>query len=109
MNTTAAGSTTRSPAPRATSSRAPASRANAQVIGAASEPISANGSAEAHAVVPISARNGTWTNDASGIQWALLGIGRPGLAGIEPPRSTKVQTKSMLNPCPAWSARATLT
>ena len=97
------------PAPRATSRRAPASVANAQVIGAASEPISANGRAEAQAVGPRTARNGTWTSEASGIQWALLGIGRTGWAGSEPPRSTNVQMKSMLKPCPAWSARATLT
>ncbi len=109
MNTTAAGTATRIPAPRLTSGRAPASRANAQVIGAARAPISANGNAEAQAVGPSTARNGTWTSDASGIQCALLAIGRPGFAGIEPPRSTNVQTKSMLNPRPASSARATLT
>ena len=71
--------------------------------------MSANGNADAQAVVPKTARNGTWTSDASGIQWALLGIGRLGSAGIDPPRSTNVQMKSMLNPWPAWSARATLT
>ena len=29
--------------------------------------------------------NGTWTIDASGIQWAFDGIGRVGSAGIAPP------------------------
>ena len=57
----------------------------------------------------MTARNGTWTSDASGIQWALLGIGSVGFAGRMPPRSTNVQMKSMLKPWPAWSALATLT
>ena len=53
--------------------------------------------------------NGTWTSDASGIQWAFEGIGRTGLAGIAPPTSGKIQMKSTLNPCPAASCRATST
>ena len=52
---------------------------------------------------------GTWTIDASGIQCALAGMGRTGLAGIFPPTSTKIQMKSMLNPCPAARLRATST
>ena len=55
--------------------RAPKSRAIAQVSGAAIAPISANGSAEAQATSPKTAMNGTWTIDASGIQWAFDGIG----------------------------------
>ena len=65
--------------------------------------MSANGSADAHATSPKSARNGTWTIDASGIQWAFEGIGRVGSAGILPPTSAKIQMKSTLKPCPAWS------
>ena len=53
--------------------------------------------------------NGTWTSDASGIQWALDGIGRTGFAGIRPPTSAKIQMKSTLKPCPAASGRATST
>ena len=54
-------------------------------------------------------RNGTWTSDASGIQWAFDGIGRTGSAGSAPPTSGKIQMKSTLNPSPAASARATST
>ena len=103
------GIATRIPAPTATNGRAPASRAIAQVSGAASAPISANGAADAHATSPKTARNGTWTIDASGIQWAFEGIGRVGTAGIVPPTSGKIQMKSTLKPAPAWSARATST
>ena len=35
--------------------------------------------ADAHATSPKTARNGTWTIDASGIQWAFEGIGRVGI------------------------------
>ena len=42
--------------------------------------MSANGAAEAHATFPKTARNGSWTIDASGIQWAFEGIGRTGFA-----------------------------
>ena len=73
---TAAGSRRGCPAPTATSARAPASRAIAQVSGAATEPMSANGAAAAHGWSPKTARNGTWTIDASGIQWAFEGIGQ---------------------------------
>ena len=38
--------------------------------------------------------NGTCTSAASGSQCALEGIGRTGLAGIAPPTSAKIQTKS---------------
>ena len=44
--------------------------------------------------------NGTWTSDASGIQWALEGMGRVPTAG-RPPVSTKFQMKSTLKPWPA--------
>ena len=71
--------------------------------------MSANGSAEAKAVGPRSQMNGTWMNDASGIQWALLGIGRTGSAGRTPPTSAKIQTKSTSNPWPSAIARATST
>ena len=53
--------------------------------------------------------NGTWTMDARGIQCALDGTGRTGLAGSFPPTSTKIQMKSMLKPCPAARLRATST
>jgi hypothetical protein len=42
---------------------------------------------------------GSWMIAASGIQWALLGIGSIGLAGMRPPTSTNDQMKSMLKPC----------
>ena len=103
------GIATRNPAPIATRRRAPASRAIAQVSGAAVAPISAKGSADAQATLPKSSRNGTWTSDASGIQWAFDGIGRTGSAGRTPPTSGKIQMRSMLNPSPAASARATST
>ena len=103
------GIATRTPAPIATNERAPASRAIAQVRGAASDPINANGAAAAQATSPKMARNGTWTIDASGIQWALEGIGRVGSAGMTPPTSAKIQMKSTLNPWPAWRDRATST
>ena len=103
------GIATRNPAPIATRRRAPASRAMAQVSGAAVAPISAKGSADAQATSPKSSRNGTWTTDASGIQWAFDGIGRTGSAGTTPPTSGKIQIRSMLNPSPAASARATST
>ena len=103
------GSAVRTPAPIATSGRAPTSRAIAQVSGAASAPIRANGAADAQATSPKTNRNGTWTSDASGIQWAKAGIGSTGLAGMTPPTSAKIQTKSTLKPCPAWICRATST
>jgi hypothetical protein len=71
----------------ATTSRAPASRATAHVIGAASDPMMANGRADAHAVGPRTAMNGSWTSDARGIQWAFDGIGSVGSAGMAPPTS----------------------
>ncbi len=102
----ATGIATRTPAPTATRRVAPASRARAHVSGAAREPRRANGSAEASAVGPRSQMKGTWTSDASGIQWALEGIGRIGSAGIVPPTSAKIQTTSTENPCPAARLRA---
>ena len=71
--------------------------------------MSANGAAAAHGYVAEDRRNGTWTIDASGIQWALDGIGRVGMAGMWPPTSGKIQMKSTLKPWPAWRARATST
>ena len=62
------GIATRTPAPTATNGRAPASRAIAQVSGAAIAPIRANGAADAQATSPKTARKGTWTIEASGIQ-----------------------------------------
>ncbi len=53
--------------------------------------------------------NGTWISDASGIQWAFEAIGRTGFAGIAPPTSAKIQTTSMLKPCPLARFRATST
>ena len=70
-------------------------------------PMSANGRAAAHATLPKTARNGSWTIDASGIQCAFEGIGRTGSAGIVPPTSAKIQMKSTLNPSPAWRLAAT--
>ncbi len=99
----------RMPAPTATVDDAFASRAIAQVSGAAIAPMRANGAADAQATVPNSARNGSWTMDASGIQWALDGIGRTGFAGIVPPTSAKIQMKSTLKPWPEWMAWATST
>ncbi len=99
MNTNdSAGNAVRMPAPIETDRGAPASRPIAQASGAASAPMNANGSAEAMAVGPRSQMNGTWTSDASGIQWAFEGIGRTGLAGITPPTSGKIQMKSTLKP-----------
>ena len=100
---------TRMPAPTWIHERAPASRAIAHVSGAARAPINANGAADAQATFPKTARNGTCTIEASGIQCALDGIGSVGSAGITPPTSAKIQMKSMLNPCPAFRARATST
>ena len=94
----AAGTAVRIAPPRATDGRQPASRANAQTIGAARAPIRANGRADAKAVAPRTTMNGTWTRLARGIQWALLAIGRTGLAGRWPPTSTNVQMKSIENP-----------
>ena len=53
--------------------------------------------------------NGAITMDARGIQCAFDGIGRTGLAGIDPPTSGKIHTKSTLRPWPAASWRATST
>ena len=50
-----------------------------------------------------------WMKDASGSQWALDGIGRTGSAGMWPPTSAKIQTKSTVRPWPAASDRATST
>src|SRR5256714_10676270 len=95
MNTApAAGTAARSDAPSRTSRLAPASVAMAQVSGAVSEPTSASGSAEAHAVGPNTVMNGTWRNDDSGSQWAFEGIGRAGVGGVGPPASAKSPTKS---------------
>ncbi len=88
---------------------APASRAMSQASGAAREPMSANGRADAKAVGPSSQMNGTWTRDASGIQCALDAMGRIGSAGIRPPTSAKIQTTSIERPWPAASRRATST
>ncbi len=110
MNTNeSAGSAVRIPAPTATVRGAPASRPIAQASGAANAPANANGRAEAIAVGPRTQMNGTWTSDASGIQWALDGIGSTGLAGMTPPTSAKIHTTSTLKPCPAASWRATST
>ena len=102
-----AGNAVRTPAPTATRRLVPASRPMAQARGAASEPIRAKGRAAAQAWSPKTSRNGTWTSDASGIQWAFEGIGSTGLAGIRPPTSAKIQTKSTLKPRPVASDRAT--
>ena len=99
----------RIPAPTATSRRSPASRAIAHASGAAAAPISANGRFDASVVGPRAQMNGTITIDASGIQWAFDGTGRTGFAGIVPPTSGKIQTKSTLKPWPAASCRATST
>src|SRR6187399_2976196 len=104
-----AGSAVSRPAPTATIGGAPASLPISQASGAANAPAIAKGIADAIAVGPSSQMNGTWTRDARGIQWALDGIGRTGLAGIAPPTSGKIQMKSTLNPCPATSCRATST
>ena len=64
---------------------------------------------DASIVGPSAQMNGTWTIDASGSQWAFDGTGRPALAGIAPPTSGKIQTKSTLKPWPAASSRATWT
>src|SRR5512140_3390488 len=93
-----AGIAPRIPAPRATRREAPASRAIPRAIGAANAPQIANGRADASAVGPRSQTNGTWTIDASGIQWPLLAIGRIGFAGSVPPTSAKIQTKSTEKP-----------
>ena len=55
----AAGTAERTPAVTATSGSARASRAMAQVSGAARDPISTSGSAEASAVGPRTVMNGT--------------------------------------------------
>ena len=89
------------PAPTATIGRAPASRAKPQASGDATAPMRANGKAAAHATLPKTDRNGSWTMDARGIQCALEGMGRTGSAGSLPPTSAKIQMKSTLNPCPA--------
>src|SRR3954453_2435526 len=86
-----AGKAVRIPAPRGTPRGAPASFAISQASGAANAPAIANGIAEAIAVGPRSQMNGTWTSDASGIQWAFEGIGRTGRAGIRPPPPGKIQ------------------
>jgi hypothetical protein len=77
--------------------------------GAVIEPMRTVGIAEASGVGPRTAMNGAWTKDASGSQWALLGIGRTGFAGMWLPTSAKIQMKSTLSPWPAASARATST
>src|SRR5689334_2011915 len=102
-----AGNAVSTPAPTATNRLAPASRPIAHASGAASAPKSANGSAAAVAFDPNNHRNGTWTIDASGIQCAFDGIGSTGFAGILPPTSAKIQTKSTLNPRPAAREFAT--
>ena len=104
-----AGSAARTPAPSWTVRLAPTSRAITQVSGAASEPTSTMGSAEANAVGPSSHTNGAWMKDASGSQCAFEGIGSTGWAGILPPTSAKIQTKSTVRPCPDARDRATST
>src|SRR5258706_14392409 len=89
-----AGIAVRIPAPTAIDGRAPASRPIAHASGAASDPMRANGSAEANGVGPRSQMNGTWTIEASGIQWALLGIGRTGTAGKLPPTAPEDHVKN---------------
>ncbi len=81
----------------------------AQISGAAVAPMIANGRAEAKGPTPKSARNGTWTMDANGIQWALDGMGSDGSGGMPPPTSGKIQMKSMLKPSPACRLFATST
>ncbi len=110
MNTVAAaGIAERTPAVTATRGVARASRAIAQVRGAASEPMIASGSADATAVGPRVAMNGTWTRLANGSQCALDGTGSVGTSGMRLPTSAKIQTKSTLRPWPAAIARATST
>src|SRR5256885_15564865 len=102
-----AGNAVRTPAPTETNVLAPASRPMAHASGAASAPIKAKGTAAANAFEPKTTRNGTWTIEARGIQCAFDGIGRIGLAGILPPTSAKIQTKSTLKPWPLARDRAT--
>ena len=104
-----AGMADMTPAPSWTVRDAPISRAIAHVSGAASDPMSTSGRAEAIAVWPMTAMNGAWMNDASGSQCAFDGIGRTASAGGFPPTSAKIQTKSTLRPWPLASARATST
>ena len=52
---------------------------------------------------------GTWTSDASGIQWAFDGMGSTPAVRQPPPVSTKFQMKSTWKPLPAASSRATFT
>jgi hypothetical protein len=52
---------------------------------------------------------GTWTSDASGIQWAFDAMGSVGSAGIVPPTSGKIQIRSIVNPRPSARLRATST
>src|ERR1035437_10739871 len=98
----APGTATAMPEANAMRDEQPISRAKSQVIGAASDPTLANGIADASGVGPRSHIAGSWMIAASGIQWALLGIGSIGWAGIRPPTSTKDPMKSMLKPWPAW-------
>ncbi len=101
MNTVpAAGMAARTAAPSCTVREAPMSRAISQVSGAASEPMSTIGSADAIAVAPMSTMNGAWMNDARGSQCAFDGMGRTASAGNLPPTSAKIQTKSTFSPCP---------
>src|SRR4051812_10125956 len=96
--TDSTGTAMRIPAPRATRADARASRAIAHVSGAANDPMSANGRADAQGVSPRIQMNGTWMTDASGIQCAFEGIGSTGFAGMVPPTSGKIQMRSMLKP-----------
>ena len=105
----AAGIAARTPAPTWIVFEAPTSRAIAHVRGAASEPMSTIGSAEAMAVGPMTATNGAWMKDASGSQWALEGIGNTASAGMDPPTSAKIQTNGTVSPSPDASDRATST
>jgi hypothetical protein len=104
-----AGIAVSTPAPTDTRGRIPASRPIAHASGAASDPMRANGRADATGDDPNSQMNGTWTSDASGIQWALLGIGSVGSAGSFPPTSAKIQMKSTWKPCPPATEFATST
>jgi hypothetical protein len=67
-------------------------------MGAARAPMRMKGRDEASGVGPSSQIVGSWTSEARGIQWPLLGIGSVGPAGIRPPTSTNDQMKSTLKP-----------
>ena len=88
---TAAGMATSRAAAAAPLAASPASRPMNQVSGALAAARSQNGRAEAIAVGPSSQIDGTWMSAASGIQWALEGMGSTPSVGSLPPTSTKFQ------------------